>query len=58
MYTPTKKNNNYPTMLSLQLPLLITLGNLKFVYLKSNCGYLIFSRYFIFSRSFLDNQDY
>ena len=59
LHPPTKKNNNqYPTMLSLQLPLSNTLRNLKFVYLKLDFTYLIFSRCFIVSRFFLDNQDY
>ena len=59
MYPPTKKNNDkYPTMLSFQLPLLNTLRDLEFVYLKSDFAYLIFSQHFIVSRFFLDDQDY
>ena len=43
MHPPTKKNNDqYPTMLSFQLPLMNTLRNLEFVYLKSDFAYLLF----------------
>ena len=40
MYRPTKKNNDQYPALSLQPPLLNTLRNLKFVYLKSDFAYL------------------
>ena len=57
MYPPTKKNNDqYLTMLSFQFPLLSTLKNLEFIYLKSVFAYLIFSQHFIVSRFFLDDQ--
>ena len=58
MYPPSKKNNDqYLTMLYLQLPLSNTLRNFEFVYLKSDFAYLILSWCFIISRFFLDNQD-
>ena len=58
MYFPTKKNNDqYPTILSFQFPLLNRLRNLEFVYLKPDFAYLIFPRGFIVSR-FFDNRDY
>ena len=59
LYPPTKKNNDqYPIMLSLQLPFSDTLRNLGSVYLKSDFAYLIFSQRFIVSTLFVDNQDY
>ena len=58
MYFPTKKNNDqYPTILSFQFPLLNRLRNLEFVYLKPDFAYLIFPQGFIASR-FFDNRDY
>ena len=50
--------DQYPTMLSLQLPLLNKLRNFEFVYLKSDFACLIFSWRFVISRFFLDIQDY
>ena len=56
IYPPTKKNNHqYPTKLSLQLPLLNKLRNLEFVYLKLDFAYLVFLWSFIASRFLLDN---
>ena len=54
MYPPTKKNNDqYPTMLSLQLSMLNTLRSLKFEYLISDFSYVIFSWGFVVYRFFL-----
>ena len=59
IYPATKKKiDQHPSMLYIQLPLSNTLRNFKFVYVKSDFVYLIFSQRFIFSRFFLDKRDY